>query len=62
MARENRVRLSDEEIEKIDLAGKAWFGETAEELPRGRTIGEIAQHVINTHEEVLENMEEKQEH
>jgi hypothetical protein len=43
MAREHRVRVSDEERELVKMVRKEKFPGAAEEVPLGATIGEMAE-------------------
>lgn len=44
MARDNRVRLSDEEVAKVEEAAEVAFGEgAAADLPYGRVIGYVVE-------------------
>jgi len=53
MPREERVRLSKDEVEKLRVAGLACFGSTVKDVPDGQVVNEIAEHVIDTHRETL---------
>lgn len=52
MVQEKQIDVSDDELEKIDLAGRALFGEKAEELPRGKILRALAEHTLDTHRDV----------
>lgn len=47
MPRNNRVRLSDDELELVDdAAEERWGEEVAEEVPRGKTIAQLAKEFL----------------
>jgi len=47
MARDNRVRVSDEEIRLVRKAKEVWYGDdVAEDIPDGKAIGTFADFVI----------------
>lgn len=53
MARDNRLRLSDDEEEDLEEAARVMFGEDlAEELPLGKAVGDAANFVIEHYEEL----------
>lgn len=44
MARDNRVRVSEEELERLDdAAEELWGDDAAEDVPRGKTVGKLAE-------------------
>ena len=53
MAREKRIRVSDEELELIETAMIARRGDH-DDVPNGKVLAEIAQHYVNEHSDYLE--------
>lgn len=48
MAREKALRLSEQELDKLNAAGECLLGDVADEVPRGRVVDEVAQYVLDS--------------
>lgn len=47
MPREIRIRVAEDEVERLDEAAEVMYGESAaEDIPRGKVIGELAHDYI----------------
>jgi len=47
MVRQNRVRLADDELDLVDDAAEEYWGDNAaDDIPRGKTIGQLAREYL----------------